>query len=167
MSSAVRIALLGAWSGAMLAFAALAVPGAFGHLPTSLAAEVLGGGFVGLDRFGLLAGLACCALGLADRSAGGRANRLRALAPLLAVAGHALSLFWVTPGIAEIRELAGGSIGQLPAGDDAISRFASFHEASRGLYTGNALIALCVCLWDIARFRIEPPTKSAADGRSD
>ena len=153
MTASIRIAVLGAWAGALLAFAALAVPGAFGNLPTFLAAEVLGGGFVGLDRFGIVAGLTCCGLGLLGRP-GGRAERLRALAPLLAVAGHALSLGWVTPELAELRQAAGGSIGQLPAGDEGISRFQFLHEASRGLYSANSLIAAGVCLWDVFATRV-------------
>jgi hypothetical protein len=45
-----RVVLLALWAGAMLAFGALFVPAAFAHLPTQLAASVLGDGFAALDR---------------------------------------------------------------------------------------------------------------------
>lgn len=151
MRARLRIALLAAWSGSLIAYALLAIAPAFQiGLPTPLAAQLLRHGFDGMDRAGMLAGMACGLLALPDARSSGRARDwLRIALPLLASTGHALSYFWITPELAGLREAAGGSIGQLAAGNPAIERFASLHELSRGLYVGAALVSLGCCLWDI------------------
>jgi hypothetical protein len=147
-----RIALLAAWSGSLVAYALLAIGPAFElGLPTSLAARLLRHGFDGLDRMGMLAGLLCAALSLPDLKRSRRArDALRTLVPLLAGAGHALSYFWITPELDALREIAGGSVGQFAAGHPGIARFAALHELSRALYISAALASLACCVWDIA-----------------
>lgn len=146
-----RLALLGVWVGAMLAFGGLFVPAAFAHLPTQLAASVLGDGFIALDRSGLCLGLTCVALGWWDmRRSGaiGNAERLRVLLPLAGVLAHATSAFAVTPQIQALRAAAGGAIGQLPAGDPELAQFALLHSASRSLFALASASAALACLWD-------------------
>ena len=163
-----RVALLGVWLGAMLAFGALFVPAAFEHLPTALAASVLGDGFGALDRAGIGVGSACALLGWLDaRRRGDRAvsAQLRALLPLVGVAAHLVNGFWVTPRIHALRLSAGGGIGQLAAGDPALNEFARLHAASRGLFGWAAAVALAACAWDLvaahprARARVSRDTR--------
>jgi hypothetical protein len=152
-----RIALLAAWSGSLISYALLAIAPAFEvGLPTALAAQLLRRGFDGLDRTGMLLGLICGALGLSEARCSGRARDwLRSALPPLASAGNALSYFWVTPALDAVRRAAGGSVGQLAAGNPGIERFAELHQLSRGLYVGVALASLGCCLWDIAAARSE------------
>jgi hypothetical protein len=147
-----RIALLAAWSGSLIAYALFAIGPAFEvGLPTPLAAQLLRRGFDGLDRAGMLAGLICGLIGLIDARRSGRASDwLRTAIPLLAAAGHALSYFWITPELDAVRRAAGGSVGQLAAGNPGIERFATLHQLSRGLYISAAFAALACCAWDIA-----------------
>jgi len=147
-----RIALLGVWVGALAAFGALFVPAAFSHLPTALAASVLGDGFNALDRGGMLVGGACALLGWLDarrRGDAALATRVRALLPLVGVAAHAASGFVVTPSIHALRMAAGGEIGQLPPGAPDLARFAELHALSRALFGSAAASALCACAWDL------------------
>ena len=132
-----RIALLGFWLGAMLAFGGLFVPAAFANLPTPLAASVLGAGFAALDRGGARSGVTCVALGLSDRRAraaarAAPARRCRSL--------HLISAFVVTPKIHALRMAAGGAIGQ--ADGPELAAFAQLHAASRGLFGLAAASAL-------------------------
>jgi hypothetical protein len=147
-----RLVLLGVWIGALVAFGALFVPAAFEHLPTALAASVLGDGFAALDRGGVGLGGACAALGWLDarrRGDSGLASGVRALLPLAGVAAHLASGLVVTPRIHALRLSAGGGIGQLPAGDPALAEFARLHAASRGLFGLAAACALAACAWDL------------------
>jgi uncharacterized protein DUF4149 len=147
-----RLALLGVWIGALAAFGVVFVPAAFEHLPTALAASVLGDGFAALDRAGALLGSSCAALGwLAARRNGDTAlvTRLRALLPLVGVAAHLASGFAVTPRIHALRLAAGGGIGQLPPGDPGLRQFASLHAASQALFGLAGGSALSSCLWDL------------------
>ena len=150
-----RIALLGVWLGALLAFGGLFVPAAFENLPTPLAASVLGAGFAAVDRGGIALGLLCVALGLADR----RAVRLRALLPLAGVLAHLASALFVTPKIHALRMAAGGAIGQ--ADGPGLAAFAQLHAASRALFGLAAASALLTCVWDVFSLR-----KSGSPGAS-
>lgn len=147
-----RIALLAAWSGSLIAYALFAIGPAFQvGLPTPLAARLLRHGFDGLDRVGMLTGVICGLLSLVDARRSGRASDwLRTAVPLLAATGHALSYLWITPELDAVRQAAGGSVGQLAAGNPGIERFATLHQLSRGLYMSAALAALACCIWDIA-----------------
>jgi hypothetical protein len=151
VASRLRIALLGAWSGSLIAYALFAIAPAFEvGLPSPIAADLLRRGFDGLDRLGMSAALACALLGSAGaRRRGGRLDWLRALLPLAIGVGHAASYFWITPELAALRHAAGGSIGQLPAGDPGLSNFAMLHDLSRRLYIAAALMSLGCCVWDI------------------
>jgi len=146
-----RIALLAAWSGSLIAYALLAIAPAFEvGLPSHLAADLLRRGFDGLDRAGMLAGILCALLSLPDARQGRRSGDwLRTMIPLLASVGHALSFFWITPELSALRHAAGGSVGQLAAGDPGLARFASLHQLSRTLYVSAAFMSLGCCLWDI------------------
>jgi hypothetical protein len=152
VASRIRIALLAAWSASLISYASFAIAPAFEvGIPSQLAADLLRRGFDGLDRAGLVAGLASASLGAWDaRGAASGLRWLRALLPLPAAAGHALSYLWITPQLAALRAGAGGTIGRLAEGDPGIARFAWLHELSRTLYVAAALIALLCCLWDIA-----------------
>jgi hypothetical protein len=150
VASRIRIALLAAWSGSLISYAFFAIAPAFQvGLPSHLAADLLHRGFDGLDRVGMFAALASALLGI-SRASGVRLAWLRALLPLPAGVGHALSYFWLTPQLAALRAGAGGTIGQLAEGDPGLARFEWLHELSRSLYVAAALIALVCCLWDIA-----------------
>jgi hypothetical protein len=159
-----RIALLAAWSGSLVAYALLAIGPAFEvGIPTPTAARLLRRGFDGLDRMGMLVGLLCGALSLPDLLRRRRtSDGLRTLVPLLASAGHALSYFWITPELDALREIAGGSVGQFAEGHPGIARFAELHELSRALYIGSAVAGLACCVWDIfARVESDPCPRSA------
>ncbi|HTO06929.1 MAG TPA: DUF4149 domain-containing protein [Myxococcota bacterium] len=147
-----RSALLGVWVGALAALGAVFVPAAFEHLPTALAASVLGEGFAALDRSGAAIGALCAVLGWLDarrRGDAALATRLRALLPLVGVAAHLASGLAVTPRIHALRVAAGGGIGQLPPGDPALAQFARLHAASRGLFGLAVACALGACIWDL------------------
>ncbi len=132
----------------MLAFGGLFVPAAFEHLPTQLAASVLGDGFAALDRCGAVIGVICVALGWSDARAT-NADRLRALLPLAGVFAHLTSALAVTPQIRALRVAAGGAIGTLAAGDPELAqRFASLHSVSRALFALAGASALLACVWD-------------------
>jgi hypothetical protein len=136
----------------MLAFGGLFVPAAFAHLPTQLAAAVLGDGFAALDRSGASLAAACVVLGLVDarrRGTGSTAQRLRVLLPLAGVFAHLASAIAITPRIHALRLAAGGAIGQLPAGDPQLAEFARLHSASRALFALAAASAALACVWDL------------------
>jgi hypothetical protein len=157
----VRIALLGLWLGALVAFGGLFVPAAFENLPTGLAASVLGAGFAALDRGGVALGLTCVVLGLADR----RALRLRALLPLAGVIAHLASAWAVTPKIHALRMAAGGTIGQ--ADGPELAAFAQLHAASRALFGLAAASALLACVWDVFSLRENGSPGASPDGESN
>lgn len=158
-----RIALLGAWVGAMLAFGGMFVPAAFEHLPTQTAATVLRDGFGEIDRVGVLVGATCAALGFAARPRSTR-GRIRAALPLAGVLAHLLSAFAVNPQIHALREAAGGAIGQ--ADGSEVAAFAQLHALSRGLFGLAAASALLACLWDVLSLREGPPAGASPDGES-
>lgn len=155
-----RIGLLGVWGGAMLAFGGLFVPAAFAHLPTSLAAAVLGDGFAAIDRAGLALAVTCAALGWA----GARGLSLRALLPLAGAAAHLASALWVTPKIQALRLAAGGSIGQ--ADGVELAAFAQLHAVSRALFGCAAASALATCVWDVVSLRSAGGSGASPDGQS-
>ena len=163
MLARARIALLGLWAGAMLAFGALFVPAAFANLPTQLAAAVLGDGFSALDRWGIALGGFCVAFGLSSlrlRNERRTAERLRVLLPLAGVLAHMTSALWVSPELHALRVAAGGTIGQLPVGEVELSQFGSLHSLSRGLFalaTGSAALA---CVWDL--WQLAPQASAGA-----
>jgi hypothetical protein len=158
-----RIALLGMWGGAMLAFGGLFVPAAFAHLPTQLAASVLGDGFTAIDRIGAALGVTCVAFGLAGRPSA----RLRALLPLVGVLAHLISAFIVNPKIHALRLAAGGAIGQLPPDAPELAAFAQLHAASRGLFGLAAASALAACFWDVFSLRESGSAGASPDGESN
>lgn len=144
----------------MLAFGTLFVPAAFSHLPTQLAASVLGEGFFGLDRWGIAIGSICTALGLAEwrsSGAGGTAGLLRALLPLAGVLAHLTSALFVLPEIQALRVAAGGAIGQLGPSDPQLAAFAALHAASRSLFGLAAGSAALACVWDLWRLDPQAP----------
>lgn len=150
----VRIAALGLWAGAMIAFGGLFVPAAFSHLPTQFAAAVVGEGFKALDGWGMAVGALCVALGLIDRSLHGRRGAedlLRACLPLAGVFAHATSASWVTPELQALRAAAGGAIGQLPAGGPELAQFTLLHSVSRALFGLAAGSAGLAYVWDLLR----------------
>jgi hypothetical protein len=161
-----RVALLGAWAGAMIAFGGLFVPAAFSHLPTQLAASVLGDGFAALDRWGIALGLVCVALGVADRQLRGErgaADLLRAWLPLAGVFAHATSALWVSPDLHQLRVAAGGSIGQLPTGGPELAQFAWLHSLSRALFALAAGSAALAAVWDLWRLDARPVSGASPD----
>jgi hypothetical protein len=161
MSAGMRLSLLGAWAGALLVWSLLVVPAAFSVLPgTDLAAEMVGATLDPLDRAGIALALATAALGWVGSRPGSGAQRIRALLPLLAGAAHALSLLVVSPEIRALREVAGGSIGRLAAGDPTVVRFGWMHSMSGLLFIGAGLTVLATVAWDLLRGST-PPANSA------
>lgn len=161
-----RVALLGAWAGALVAFGGLFVPAAFAQLPTQLAATVLGAGFAALDRWGIALGLLCVALGVADRRLRGErsgAELLRAWLPLAGVFAHATSALWVSPELRELRAAAGGAIGQLPAGGAELAQFAWLHSLSRTLFALAAGSAALAAVWDLWQLDARPTLGASPD----
>jgi hypothetical protein len=161
-----RIALLGLWAGTMLAFGGLFVPAAFAHLPTQLAATVLGDGFTAIDRLGALLGVTCVVFGLAGRPRASSA-RVRALLPLAGVLAHATSALLVNPKIHALRVAAGGAIGQLRPDAPELAAFAQLHAASRGLFGLAAASALAACVWDVFSLRGSASPGGSPDGESN
>ena len=150
----------------MLAFGALFVPAAFSHLPTQVAATVLGDGFSALDRWGIAVGLLCVALGVVDRRLRGdrgAADLLRVWLPLAGVFAHATSALWVSPDLRELRAAAGGAIGQLPAGGTELAQFAWLHSASRGLFALAAGSAALAGVWDLWQLDSRPVLGASPD----
>lgn len=149
----------------MLAFGGLFVPAAFAHLPTQLAASVLGEGFAALDRSGLCLALTCAALGwwAASGSSMTNADRLRVLLPLAGALAHATSAFAVTPQIHALRAAAGGAIGQLPAGDPELAQFALLHSVSRSLFALATASAALACVWDLFALQTGAPPRVSRD----
>ncbi len=161
-----RIALLGLWTGALLAFGGLFVPSAFSHLPTQLAASVLADGFTALDRWGIGLGAACVVLGLADRRLGAdptRAGLARAWLPLAGVFAHATSAIWVAPELHALRVAAGGAIGQLPIDGPELAQFAGLHSISRSLFGLATASAGLACVWDLWRLAPRPAPGASPD----
>jgi hypothetical protein len=165
--SRARLALLGIWVGALAAFGGLFVPAAFAHLPTQLAATVLGEGFNALDRGGAALGASCAVLGLIDvRRSAARADRLRALLPLAGVFAHLTSALAIAPRIHALRVAAGGAIGQLAAGDPELAEFARLHSLSRALFALAAASALLACVWDLFAQREDSALRASRDTKS-
>ena len=161
-----RVGLLCLWAGALLAFGGLFVPAAFSHLPTQLAASVLGDGFAALDRWGIALGLLCVALGVADRRLRGErgaADLLRAWLPLAGVFAHATSAIWVGPELHGLRVAAGGAIGQLPAGGFEVAQFAWLHSLSRALFGLAAGSAALAGVWDLWQLDPKPALGASPD----
>jgi len=163
--SLARVALLGAWLGAMAVFGAAFVPSAFEHLPTQLAAGVLADGFAALDRAGALVALVCVALGLAGlrrpRSPG---ELWRAQLPAMGAAAHLASAILVTPRLHALRVAAGGTINQLAAGDPDLAAFTRLHATSRALFFAAAASAAASCVWDVAALSRARPAGASRDG---
>ncbi|HXZ84292.1 MAG TPA: DUF4149 domain-containing protein [Myxococcota bacterium] len=163
--SLARVALLGAWLGAMGVFGAVIVPAAFAHLPTQLAAGVLADGFAALDRGGAVIGALCVALGLAAlRGRRGSAALLRAQLPALGVAAHLASALLVTPRLHALRLAAGGTINELATGDPELAEFARLHAISRALFLAAAASAAAACAWDIVALWNAPVPGASHDG---
>lgn len=150
-----RLWLLGLWAGALLVWSALFVPAAFATLPgTELAGALAGITLDRLDQIGIALALTCAALGLwgyrlDSISLGGRA---RPLLPLLAGAGHALSVLLVSPAARAIRLAAGGSVSRLAAEDPALVRFSQLHRLSVVLFGVSLLVVFTSALWDLRAF---------------
>ncbi len=140
MSSAARFAALGLWTGLLAAWGLVFVPALFGHLPsTGTVAVLVGVTLAPIDAAGIALGVVACGLGYAQRP---RATAARALAwaPLVGVACHAASLFWLAPEIRAIREAAGGSVGLLPVDDPRVPLFRTLHTLS---FAAFALAGAC------------------------
>jgi hypothetical protein len=150
--SLARVTLLGAWLGAMAVFGAVFVPSAFEHLPTQLAAAVLGDGFAALDRGGVVVAALCVALGLAALRPGRRGSRelWRVHLPLLGAGAHLVNAVLVTPRLHALRVAAGGTISHLGAGDPELASFARLHAVSQALFLTAAASAAAACVWDVA-----------------
>jgi hypothetical protein len=134
VSSALRIAALGLWTGLLAAWGLVFVPALFGYLPsTGTVAILVGATLARIDAAGLVLGLGAALLGAASRPRV-TAKRLLAWAPLVGVACHAASLFWLSPEIRAIREAAGGTVGLLPPGDPRVGRFRLLHTLSFGAF---------------------------------
>jgi hypothetical protein len=167
--SLARVALLGAWLGAMAVFGAAVVPSAFEHLPTQLAAGVLADGFAALDHAGVLVAALCVGLGLAGaRGPRGARDRWRIQLPALGGVAHLLSAILVTPRLHALRLAAGGTINQLAPGDPELAAFARLHATSRALFFAAAACAAAACVWDVAALsRARPPGASRDGERRD
>jgi hypothetical protein len=164
--SLVRVALLGAWLGAMAVFGAAFVPSAFEHLPTQLAAGVVADGFVALDRCGVVVAGLCVALGLGGLR-GRRSNAAelwRAHLPALGAAAHLANTILVTPRLHALRVAAGGTINHLGAGDPELAAFAQLHATSRALFLTAAASAAAACIWDVAALSRGRPAGASRDG---
>ena len=130
--------VLGSWLGAWLLFAVGVAPTAFRVLPsTELAGALVSPLLRGLHLYGMSAGLALAALGLAL----GR-GRLLLVLPLVMAAVCGFSEFWVTANMAVVRPEAFGP----GATSEAAARFSTLHIASRFLYftVGAGLVATTI-----------------------
>lgn len=146
MTYGLRLALLGIWAGILLGIGAIVIPAAFQTLPgTELSARLIGLALPTIDR----AGIAIAAATILLAWIGG-AGRARALLPGLGGAFHLSSLLWIAPRIHEIRETAGGTIGQLGAGDSDLELFTLLHNGSVALFVAAGVIALLAIAWDLA-----------------
>jgi hypothetical protein len=159
VTAAARAALLGAWAGLLAAWGLVFVPALFGHLPaTGTVAILVGVTLARIDAAGLVLGTTSVALGLASRPRSA-ARRALAWAPLVGVACHAASLFWLSPEIRAIRESAGGSVGTLAADDPRIPAFRTLHTLAFGAFGLAAACAVGALAADLLVLR-----KAAARG---
>jgi hypothetical protein len=149
--TALRLFVLGAWGGVLLAFA-LTVWSAFGALPgAALAAELVGGTLPRIDLVGFILAIVATLLGLRRDPTAPRARGfwLRALLPLAGAACHAVSMLWVSPAIHELRQAAGGSILGLAAGNPLLEEFGRLHLQSTSLYAASVGVVVLTALWDL------------------
>jgi hypothetical protein len=148
---AVRLFLLGAWGGVLLAFA-LTVWSAFGALPgAALAAELVGGTLPRIDLVGVILAVLATFLGLRKHpmAAPSRGFWLRALLPVVGAGCHAASLLWVSPEIHALREAAGGSVLGLAADSPLLEEFGRLHFLSTSLYVASVAVVVLTALWDL------------------
>jgi hypothetical protein len=159
-----RLFLLGAWGGVLLAFA-LTVVTAFALLPSiTLTAELVGGALPRIDLLGIAFGTLAALLGTRRlrASGAGPGSWLRGLLPLVGVGFHTLSVAWLSPEMHSLRESAGGSVTGLPADDPVLEEFARLHFAATSLYLGSVAVVLITALWDILSTS-RPAEKNAPD----
>jgi hypothetical protein len=148
---ALRLFILGAWGGVLLAFV-LTVWSAFGALPgAALAAELVGETLPRIDLVGVILAIVATLLGLRRHPTAPRARGfwLRALLPLAGAGSHTASLLWVSPAIHALREAAGGSILGLAAGNPLLEEFARLHFLSTSLYVASVAVVVLTALWDV------------------
>lgn len=141
---------LGGWIGALTLFALGLAPIAFTVLPPAEAGQIVSPILRGLNYYGVAAGLVLAAIAGIDR----RGRPLIALPIALAMV-CSLSEFWVTAGIAEVREAAFG----VDVTARAASQFSSLHQLSRALYAAVTVGAVALAVLH-ARF-------DAADSRGN
>ena len=139
MGPALRAVLwisLGGWIGALALFNFGVAPLAFTSLPTTeLAGKVVGPLLLGLNLYGVAAGIGLAAVAAVT----GRGAILIGLPLVLALLCGGSEL-WVTAGISEVRPQAFGA----GSTSEAASRFAGLHRISRGIY-GLVALGAVVC----------------------
>jgi hypothetical protein len=127
---------LGGWIGALALFAFGVAPLAFTILPSAeLAGKLVGPLLTGLNLYGMAAGV-----GLAVGAAATRRGPVLIGLPLFLALVCAVSEFWVTAGIGEVRLLAFGP----DSSAESAARFALLHQSSRALY-GVVTLGAVVC----------------------
>lgn len=127
------IALLAAWLGAVLFFAAAVAPAAFAVLPAPSAAGALVGRLLPVLFYsGIVLGLVLAVCAVRLRSSGKRVRRALAIAGGVMSAGCALAQFWIAPELAQLLAEAGAMDARAP--DDPLRRqFGRLHGMSVGL----------------------------------
>ena len=147
-----ELLLLSIWLGSMFFFSFMVPPTAFGVLPTRhLAGQVVASTLGKTEVIGLVCGALILLIQLATRKMRG-ASLARLGLVIVMMAAMAISHFWVSSTLAEMRASMGGIIDDVAPTDPLRVQFNSLHRYSVALMmatmvSGLALLFLSVRSW--------------------
>lgn len=138
--------LLSIWLGSMFFFSFMVPPSAFGSLPTRhLAGQIVSSTLGKTEMIGLIIGALLVLIQLATRRMRG-ASLIRLGLTLVMMAAMAVSHFWVSPTLMNLRMSMGGIIDDIPSTDPLRVQFNSLHQYSVALMM-TAMISGLVLLF--------------------
>jgi hypothetical protein len=143
MLQRIRIALLGAWLGAMALFSFGVAPAAFAVLPAHLAGQVVSRVLSTVEIAGIFTGVVLIVCLACETSRQSRlATIVEAVLLALMTLSTLVSRYVVSARLHAIRLGAGENISALPSGDPARAMFDLLHQASVGLMSFNLIAAI-------------------------
>lgn len=147
----VRLALLGIWLGVMAFFSFVVAPAAFAVLPEQRFAGAVVNRVLGISEIiGMVIGVLILLVLLFSRIRQPRQYRIEMAAVSLATAAMAVSHFWVSRRMHQLRLQGGENFYMLPAADPVRAAFDQLHQVSVGL-TGFAMLAVLFLIIAIIR----------------
>lgn len=147
-----ELLLLSIWLGSMFFFSFMVPPTAFGVLPTRhLAGQVVASTLSKTELIGLICGALILLIQLATRKMRG-ASAARLGLVIVMIAAMAISHFWVSSTLMELRASMGGIIDDVAQTDPLRVQFNSLHRYSvtlmmAAMVSGLALLFLSVRSW--------------------